>query len=746
MIAKVAVSNATYWIDQPYDYLIPEHLVSQVQIGCRVMVPFSRGNRATEALVIGIADQSDYENLKEISLVLDQEPVLSAEMVQLALWMHDRFFCTVYDAVKSMLPTGLWFNKSGKKKATDKYIEYISLSVPGEEALRIAEIKQRKARRQAEVLKTLAPLGQVQLRDLMDFIQVSRATIDCLVKEELVEITKEETFRRPELFQGETQPLPVLNEGQKAVYEEMLPLLSENEGQAALLYGVTGSGKTTVYMHLIHQMLQRSKGVILLVPEIALTPQMIRTFSQYFGDQIAVLHSSLSIGERYDEWKRIRYGQATVVIGTRSAIFAPVKNLGLIVIDEEQEDTYRSENTPRYDAKEIAKYRCVKCGGLLVLGSATPAVESWYAAEKGIYHRYELHGRYNNQKLPEVKIVDMKEELRHGNGRNISRVLEEEIRENINSGEQTILFLNRRGRNRLIQCSECGYVYQCPNCSVSMTYHSDRKRLICHYCGYSSRVDEHCPDCGGILNYVGAGTELIEEELDSLFPGVKTIRMDADSVSRAGGHKLLFEQFRADRIPIMIGTQMVTKGLDFENVTLVGVLSADQSLYVNDYRANEKTFSLLTQVVGRSGRGEREGRAIIQTYTPDNDTIKLAAKQDYKGFYESEIRLRELQQSPPFQELYSITVSGTDESEVIRCCRYIDQVLTKWENERPDLHVLGIAPYHIVMVNRHFRYRVSIRCNGDRDIRQRLASIVIYCSKNKKFKGVSVFAESNPLE
>jgi len=746
MIAKVAVSNATYWIDQPYDYLIPEHLVSQVQIGCRVMVPFSRGNRATEALVIGIADQSDYENLKEISLVLDQEPVLSAEMVQLALWMHDRFFCTVYDAVKSMLPTGLWFNKSGKKKATDKYIEYISLSVPGEEALRIAEIKQRKARRQAEVLKTLAPLGQVQLRDLMDFIQVSRATIDCLVKEELVEITKEETFRRPELFQGETQPLPVLNEGQKAVYEEMLPLLSENEGQAALLYGVTGSGKTTVYMHLIHQMLQRSKGVILLVPEIALTPQMIRTFSQYFGDQIAVLHSSLSIGERYDEWKRIRYGQATVVIGTRSAIFAPVKNLGLIVIDEEQEDTYRSENTPRYDAKEIAKYRCVKCGGLLVLGSATPAVESWYAAEKGIYHRYELHGRYNNQKLPEVKIVDMKEELRHGNGRNISRVLEEEIRENINSGEQTILFLNRRGRNRLIQCSECGYVYQCPNCSVSMTYHSDRKRLICHYCGYSSRVDEHCPDCGGILNYVGAGTELIEEELDSLFPGVKTIRMDADSVSRAGGHKLLFEQFRADRIPIMIGTQMVTKGLDFENVTLVGVLSADQSLYVNDYRANEKTFSLLTQVVGRSGRGEREGRAIIQTYTPDNDTIKLSAKQDYKGFYESEIRLRELQQSPPFQELYSITVSGTDESEVIRCCRYIDQVLTKWENERPDLHVLGIAPYHIVMVNRHFRYRVSIRCNGDRDIRQRLASIVIYCSKNKKFKGVSVFAESNPLE
>ena len=423
MIAKVAVSNATYWIDQPYDYVIPDHLLSQVRIGCRVMVPFSRGNRATEAMVIGITEQSDYEKLKEVSRVLDPEPVLSAEMVQLALWMHDRFFCTVYDAVKSMLPTGLWFNKSGKKKAADKYIEYISLSVPGEEAVRIAETKQRRAPRQADVLKTLAPLGQVQLRDLMDFIQVSKATIDSLVKEELVEITKEETFRRPELFHGDTKPLPVLNEGQQKVFDDMLPLLSERVGQAALLYGVTGSGKTTVYMHLIDQMLKQDKGAILLVPEISLTPQMIRTFSMYFGDQVAVLHSSLSMGERYDEWKRIRYGQATVVIGTRSAIFAPVQNLGLIVIDEEQEDTYRSENTPRYDAKEIAKYRCVKCGGLLLLGSATPAVESWYAAQKGSYHLYELHGRYNNQKLPTVKIVDMKEELRHGNGRNISRVL-----------------------------------------------------------------------------------------------------------------------------------------------------------------------------------------------------------------------------------------------------------------------------------------------------------------------------------
>lgn len=746
MIAKIAISNVTYWIDQPYDYAVPDHLVPVIQIGCRVIVPFSRGNRATEGIVIALTESSDYLNVKEISLLLDSEPILSSELMSLALWMHDRFFCTVYDAVKSMLPTGIWYNKSGKRMAADKYIEYVSLSIPGEDASDCADSRERRARRQAEVIRTLIPLGRVQLRELMDFLKVSRSTVDALCREGILEITKEEVFRRPEKYDGDLLTLPILNSSQQNVYERILPLSMEQNAQVALLYGVTGSGKTTVYMHLIDAMLHKGKSSILLVPEIALTPQMIQTFSLYFGNEVAILHSSLSIGERYDEWKRIRYGKARVIIGTRSAIFAPVNNLGLIVIDEEQEETYRSENTPRYDAKEIAKYRCVKNNGFLLLGSATPSIDTWYSAKNGKYSFFELHGRFNERELPQVNIVDMKEELKHGNSGNISRFLEEEIRENLNNGEQTILFLNRRGRNRLIQCGECGYTYQCPNCSVSLTYHADRKRIICHYCGFSQTVDPVCPDCGSILNYIGAGTEKIEEELDVLYPGVQTIRLDTDSVAKAGGHKLLFERFRKERIPIMIGTQMVTKGLDFENVTLVGVLSADQSLYVNDYRANEKTFSLLTQVVGRSGRGNREGRAVIQTFTPDNDTIKLAAKQDYKGFYESEIRIRHLQQSPPFQDLYSITVSGNKEAEVIRCCQYIDRVMLEWEKVRPDIHVLGIAPYHVVMINRRYRYRVTIRCNGDRDLRQRVGALVIYCSKNKNFKGVSVYAESNPVD
>ena len=746
MIAKVAISSLTFWVDQPYDYLVPDDLISSVKVGSRVMVPFSRGNRATEAVVLALAEESEYDNLKSIASVLDQEPVLSNELVQLSLWMHDRFFCTVYDAVKAMLPTGLWFTKAGKRKAVDKFVEIVSLKISGEEALEIASLRQRKAPRQAETLRTLAPLGSVNVRELMDFIQVSRATINALVDEGLLTIEKEEVFRRPEKYEGEIYPLPELNDSQNNAYQGLKTLLNEDKAEASLLYGVTGSGKTTVYLHLIKETLSTGHGSIMLVPEIALTPQMIQTFSTYFGDQVAVLHSSLSIGERYDEWKRIKSGIAKVVVGTRSAVFAPVNNLGLIVIDEEQEETYRSENTPRYDAKDIAKYRCAKTNSLLLLGSATPSIESWYAAQIGNYHYFELAERYNSRNLPRVEIVDMKEDLRHGNRRNISRLLEKEIRENINAGEQTILFLNRRGRNRLIQCGECGYIYKCPNCSVSLTYHSDRERMICHYCGYSKTVDVHCPDCGGILNYVGAGTEMIEEELDTLFPGISTIRLDADTVAQCGGHKPLFERFRQENIPVMIGTQMVTKGLDFDNVTLVGVLSADQSLYVNDFRANEKTFSLLTQVVGRSGRGDHEGRAVIQTFTPHNDTIKKASEQDYKSFYESEIRLREAQNAPPFFDLFSITVTGHSEYEVVQCCHYINRVFHNWEKDFPELHVLGIAPYHVVMVNNRFRYRVSLRCHSSKEIRQRIASVVIHCSKSKDFKGISVYAESNPIE
>ena len=484
--------------------------------------------------------------------------------------------------------------------------------------------------------------------------------------------------------------------------------------------------------------------MILLVPEIALTPQMIETFSSHFGDEVAVLHSSLSVGERYDEWKRVKSGRARVVIGTRSAVFAPVPELGLIIIDEEQEETYKSENIPRYHARDVAKYRCAKANCLLLLGSATPDVVSMHAAKTGRYAFFELQSRYNERELPAVEIVDMKRELRRGNGGSISSLLREELQKNLERGEQSILFINRRGANRLISCGECGYVYRCPRCSVSLTYHSANGRLMCHYCGYSQRPDESCPDCGGALKYIGVGTQMVEEELKELFPDTPVLRMDADTVAPVGSHEKLLDRFRDERIPIMVGTQMVTKGLNFENVTLVGVISADQSLYAGSYRAGERTFSLITQVVGRSGRGSKPGRAVIQTFTPDNETIVQAARQDYFAFYASEAELRKIQRTPPFSEILAVTVSGMNEEHVYRCCRMIRQRLDNLLETNASAQVLGPAPLAVVKVNNRYRYRVMVYGGTNGGLRALLASVVMEFCRDKRFADVSIFADNDP--
>lgn len=745
-VAKIAVSAAAYWLDKLYDYNIPAELESAAVPGARVTVPFGRGNRRSEGVVLSVSDASTVEGIKSLESVLDPEPVLSAEQLKLAVWMHDRFFCTVYDAVKAMLPAGMWFKADGQKKVGDKLEPFASLSVAAEDALIIADNKRRKAPQQAELLRTLASVGPVSSRELLAFTGASRPSLNALIGAELVEETQVEVFRRPARYEGEILSLPELNESQQVACAGLAELCDAKSAGAALLFGVTGSGKTAIYIHLIDKMLRAGKSAILLVPEIALTPQMLQTFSSHFGDNIAVLHSSLSSGERYDEWKRIKTGQARVVIGTRSAVFAPLEAPGLIIIDEEQEDTYKSENNPRYHARDIAKYRVARSGGLLLLGSATPNVESRYAAETGRYSYFILPDRYNMRELPGVRIVDMKRELRRGNGGDISSVLREEIEENLEKGEQSILFLNRRGANKLITCGECGYTYKCPRCSVSLTYHSANRRLMCHYCGYSRSVDAVCPDCGGLLNYIGSGTQKVEQELMELFPGTEVLRMDTDTVSRAGGHEALLTRFRNEKIPIMIGTQMVTKGLNFENVTLVGVISADQSLYAGDYRAGERTFSLITQVVGRSGRGERPGRAVIQTFTPENETIKQAAAQDYDSFYASEIQLRRLQNTPPFADLFAVTASGQDESAVLRCCSAVRDMLADGLRARDDVSIMGPAPLAVVKVNNRYRYRVNISCRGDGDIRRLIAAIVIKCSTAKEFRGVSVYADNDPTD
>ena len=743
-VAKIAVSAAPYWIDKPYEYAVPDDLLGRVQPGIRVAVPFSAGNRRSEGIVLALSNKAEYEKLKDISEVLDTEPVLTQQQIQLALFMRERFFCTVYDAVRAILPAGLWFDRDGRRRVSDKTVETIRLTVPAREALDVAEAMQKHALAQARILRELAPYGEMPLRELLLFTGCERKTVKKLISTGLAESIKREVFRIPEFSAGDRLKIPVLNDEQQSAFEGLDMLASSGKAAVSLLEGVTGSGKTSVYIRLIDAVLKRGKSAILLVPEIALTPQMLYTFSSYFGDDIAVLHSSLSPGERYDEWKRLKTGRAHVAIGTRSAVFAPVDNLGIIIIDEEQEDTYRSENNPRYDARDVAKYRCFKNSCLLVLGSATPDLVSRYCAESGRYSRFVLRRRYNEMKLPEVKIIDLKNELRRGNEGSISVPLRTELLENLERGEQSILFLNRRGAHKLVTCGECGFVYKCPHCSVSLTYHSVNRRLICHYCGYTRRVDEVCPDCGGILKYIGAGTQLVEEELHSLFPGTEILRMDADVLSGSVTHEQVFERFRAENIPIMIGTQMVTKGLNFENVTLVGVLSADQSLYSGDFRAAERTFSLITQVIGRSGRGQKAGRAVIQTFTPSSEVIRQAARQDYDAFYQSEIILRKLQDSPPFSDLLSVTASGAEERAVVDACRFVKNRLCFLLGQKEKTEFLGPTPLTVVRVNNRFRYRIIIKCRSDSAIRNAVSGVITECSTDKRFRGISFYADNDP--
>lgn len=744
-IAKIAVSGIPFRLDRPFDYAIPMDMKEKVQPGVRVEVPFTRANRRTEGIVLALAPIGAYEKLKPISEVLDETPILTQAQIKLALWMHERFFCTVYEAVKAMLPAGLWF-KNGKRRVSDKYVTMAALAVPAEEAAEAAEQRRRRAPQQSELLRTLCAIGRAALPDLREFTCASLQSVRALRDAGLISLEDVPVYRRPEAPEGERQPLPKLNSEQTKAFKGILKLAGGKKASGALLFGVTGSGKTTIYIRLIAEMRRRGKTAILLVPEIALTPQMLRTFSSHFGDDIAVLHSSLSAGERLDEWRRIKNGEAGVVIGTRSAIFAPAEDLGIIIIDEEQEDSYKSENAPRYHARDVAKFRCAQDNALLLLGSATPDVESRWRAEQGSYAYFTLSRRFNEQSMPSVEIVDMKRELRRGNGSSISERLRSEISENLERGEQSILFLNRRGANKLITCVDCGFTYSCPNCSVSLTYHSFSRRLMCHHCGYTQRLDEHCPECGGTLKYVGTGTQKLEEELHELFPDTPVLRMDTDTVAPAGGHDVLLERFQTERIPIMVGTQMVTKGLNFENVTLVGVISADQSLYAGDYRATERTFSLITQVVGRSGRFEKPGRAVIQTFTPENETIRQAARQDYESFYRAEIELRRLQALPPFTELLCITMSGREESLVLGCAaKARDELLDATRSEN-GVRVLGPAPLSVLRVNNNYRYRVTLCAPPGRGLRRFVADIVARYSSDKQFRGVSVYADTNPSD
>ena len=814
-MVKVAVSAAPYSIDKPYSYLVPESLAAAAVPGVRVMVPFGRGNKESEGLILTRVQEPKLPGSKAIRQILDSEPVLDKAGIDLALWMRGRYFCTVFEAVKTILPAGLWYGlreiwslamapeaarsaavgipgawqvldlleKQGgkadirvlrdalgdgaekplkamkkaeiltcetdaKRKIADKSHRMVELAVNTEDAYALTEPKRRSAPARYEVVNFLATAGRTPATEVSYYTGASSRTLKTMEKAGLIAFSEEEELRVPSLDDVEPGPESVLNEEQQRAFEEILGRVQAAKPSVTLLHGVTGSGKTQVYLRLVQETLALGKTAMVLVPEIVLTPQMMRKFSSYFGSRVAMLHSSLKMTERYDQWKRIRRGEVDVVLGTRSALFAPLKNLGLIIMDEEQEGSYQSENVPRYDAREVAKYLCVRERAALVFGSATPTVETAWAVEQGSYQKALLRRRYNENALPEVLIADLRQEILNGNPGLISTPLRQELEKNLAAGEQSILFLNRRGSSRMLLCGECGYVPQCPRCSTAMTYHSANGRLMCHYCGHSEPAADTCPECGGWMKHVGAGTQKVEEELRELFPEAGILRMDADTT--AGGHEEILQTFERERVPILLGTQMVAKGLDFENVTLVGVLSADISLYVDNYRAAERTFSLLTQVVGRAGRGGKTGRAVIQTYTPGNDVIRCAARQDYDAFYESEIRMRRLRRYPPFADLFTVTVSGTEEGRVLRAAVSVRETLRQL-CRRPELaagepEVLGPAPAPVVKVNNRFRYRCTLVGKNDKATREMLAWLQKDFAKDSANRGMNLFVDHNAAD
>ena len=653
---------------------------------------------------------------------------------------------TAYLVRKKWLQADTEYLRRGK----DKTEKIAVLASSPEEAREYAQRRGKAAPQQKAVLELLCDLGQVSVKELCYFTGASTATVTRLEKLGYLELQERPVLRCREIRPTELSGPLVLNEEQEICFRGILEQMAAEKPGVALLHGVTGSGKTSVYIKLISRCMEEGKSAMLLVPEIALTPQLLGLMAAYFGSRVAVLHSSLSPGERFDQWKRVRSGDATVVVGTRSAVFAPMKNPGIIILDEEQEHSYKSENSPRYDAREVALWRGAREGFPVLLGSATPSVESMYRAKKGLYRLYTIQNRYNGRALPQVELVDMRQELKLGNDGTLSIPLREGIHDAHAAGKQTILLLNRRGASRALVCVDCREAPECPRCSQRLTYHSANNRLMCHYCGHSQPVPRRCPKCGGPLKPIGTGTQRVQQELAELFPDMETIRMDADTVSAVNTHEKILARFREEKIPVLIGTQMVAKGLDIPNVTLVGVLDGDLSLYTGSYRAGETTFNMLTQVVGRAGRGDTPGCALVQTLVPEHQLIRLAAQQDYDGFYDLEIRLRQVQHFPPFGDCVTVAFQGEEEHRVLMGATKFRDSLLALAGEKDwnlgAIRCLGPAPSPVPKVNYHYRYRLTLNCVLTKQMRAALAFLLRSFGKDSKMRGVTAFIDTNGFD
>ena len=704
MIAEVIIDSRAKKLNRKFDYKIPEKLEDIITIGSRVLVPFANFKTLEQGYVIKIKQNTEFE-VKEIAGL---EENLSEEKIKLARWMARKYFCNVSECIKLMLTPGTK-SKDIEKRLQDKKINFVYMGVSENDI----DINSLKGEKQKKAIEFIMKNQGLTIPEIMNFSGVSRETINSLVKKGYIEIKQEKVDRNPlSLKKSNENKKLKLTEEQELALEKVENSIEEKKFEEFLLYGVTGSGKTEVYMQLIEKVIKNGKSAILLVPEISLTPQMLDRFIGRFGkDKIAVLHSKLSIGERHDEWIRIKEEKSKIVIGARSAIFAPVKNLGIIIIDEEHDSSYKSESSPRYNAKEIAEKICKENNIPLILGSATPDINTFYRTnlENKDDRRItllKLTKRANNSSLPKVKIVDLKKELAIGNKTMFSTLLHKLIEENLKNKHQTILFLNRRGYSTFIMCRECGYTMKCPNCNISLTYHSFQNKLKCHYCGHEENPVKICPNCGSTkIRYFGTGTQKIEEEVKKEFPEASIIRMDVDTVSKKNSHEEILNKFKKENIDILIGTQMVVKGHHFPNVTLVGVIEADSSLNIDDFRANERTFQILTQVAGRAGREQLPGKVVVQTYNPNSFAIELSKGQNYDLFYKTEIELRKQLNYPPFCDIIVVGFSGRDNNEISKLSTYVYKLL-KTNLENYNIKVFMPMPAPIDKIKNRYRWRI----------------------------------------
>ena len=812
--ARVAVENTAYHFDKLFDYLIPPEYEGLALPGCRVTVPFGRGNVRRQGVIFEVCKPGDVSGLKRITDLADESPVLSEEMLLMARWFRDNYYCTYYEAVKAMLPSGINVRAVTYYRAAEgldsetidrrddltaqqrkilgmflsdrelvlekKHIaEVMNLPVSSTLPDRLVEkgllerrddhvrkIKDATVKmaalapdwekyagkkltpKQREIVNLLRDVQTASVREICYFTGISQAVVDLLAKKGVISFFEEEIYRNPYSDAGGGNVGSItLSKQQQLAFENLYRLYRDDGFHVSLLFGVTGSGKTSVFLRLIDEALGDGKGIIVMVPEIALTSQTLGKFHERYGSKVAVFHSGLSLAQRMDEWKRVRDGKAQIALGTRSAIFAPFERLGLVIIDEEQEYTYKSENSPRFHARDAARFRCGYNKALLVLASATPSIETYYNATDGGKYDYQvLTQRYGNAVLPFVEKIDISQtDIKDGI---ISPRLYQALRDNLESGRQSILLNNRRGFNTFVSCRACNEVITCPNCSVSMTYHSDNRRLMCHYCGYSTAVPAVCPSCGQpYLRFAGQGTQKAEEELAKLFPQARILRMDADSMTRRSSYDKKLGDFAAGQYDVMIGTQMVAKGFDFEKVTLVGVLLADQALYSDDFRSYERAFSLLTQVVGRSGRGESRGRAIIQTITPGNPVIDLAAAQDYRKFYQNEIILRRAMLYPPFADICMVGFVGSRDEDVSRAAGiFLERLKDRIQRDYSDVpvRVLGPSPASVKKVSGRYRYKIILKCRNNARFREMMRFLLCESGSDPANREVTTYADMNP--